>query len=102
MGSLYITSFLIPRSIPSHVLGFNTSIAIKLIERLGKDDDYRFEAFDREEKIYHRLEQAVAEGGRVIAPRFLGRYRNKFMEVIGLELLGNALQTWSELTEREK
>lgn len=87
------------------IVGSDVSVALKVIERLSDRDDFRFDAFDREEKVYLRLEQAARDnlsGAPTIAPRFYGRFAGKYMQVLVLELHGKALEEWTDLNEPDK
>ena len=84
------------------IVGSDVSVALKLIERLSEKDDYRFDAFDREERVYQRLEQTQDMGLRTIAPRFYGRFADNGMHVLVLELHGKALESWSDLSRQDK
>lgn len=87
----------------AHTLDGTFNVALKLIEHLKEEDDYRFEAMDREEKVYICLQQHVAQGGPAIAPRFWGRFASENrMEALVLELLSERVKDWNDLTKEEK
>lgn len=79
------------------------SIALKLIEHLKEEDNYRHEAMDREEEVYACLQHHVAQGGPAIAPRFWGRFASENrMEALVLELLSDCITNWNDVTREEK
>lgn len=89
----------------AYVHGDNYKVALKVVERLSKRDEFRFEALDREEQNYLYLEQALADDltAPVIAPRYLGRYTDhEELDFLALELHGSSLKSWSELNAGQK
>jgi hypothetical protein len=75
--------------------------AVKVVEILGSPEDVaKRQRLRREFDMYARVERAYHSGelAERFAPRFFGAFRSKRMDALIMELHGDALSDWNDLS----